>query len=507
LTMSPAVTYYFSVVGFIYYGTGRAYLNILLAASEVVPYAKTGGLADVAGALPKALARLGHTVRVVMPRYNVEKIESRAERLEGELQVPFNFGARAPAMYADRSGQVPVYFIDAPEYFSRGKLYGEADDAERFAFFSRAVIELAKGLGEQFDILHLNDWMTGLVPAYLKTVYADDAALANTRTLFTIHNIAFHGSFDPARLAGFGLPDWLYKTEGGLEFYGAASALKSGLVFSDAISTVSPRYAEEIQTPEFGERFDGLLRSRRADLFGILNGVDYDEWSPENDHYIAARFSADDLSGKRECKADLLRTFGLPENLDRPLIGCISRLSDQKGFDLILDVSRRMLDRGVIFVLLGSGAEVYERAFQTLRDRRPDQVGTYLGFSNELAHKIEAGADMFLMPSKFEPCGLNQMYSLRYGTVPIVRAAGGLEDTITNFDRAAGTGNGFKFYEYDSARLLEKIYEALFVYDDRQLWHKLMLNGMRADYSWDASARQYVELYAKLAGRGAAASV
>jgi starch synthase len=349
--------------------------------------------------------------------------------------------------------------------------------------------------------------MTGLVPAYLKTVYANDPAFANTKTLFTIHNMAFHGLFDPGQLAKFGLPDWIYRTEGGIEFYGAASSLKSGLVFSDAISTVSPRYAQEIQTPEFGERFDGLLRARRNDLFGILNGVDYDEWSPEKDHFIAARYSADDTSGKRECKRDLLRSFGLSEDLDRPLVGCISRLSDQKGFDLILDIARPMLDRGVAFILLGSGAEVYERAFQQLRNARHDQVGVYLGFSNELAHKIEAGADMFLMPSRFEPCGLNQMYSLRYGTVPIVRAAGGLDDTIENFDRTSRRGNGFKFYEYNSGRLLEKIHEALMVYADRELWDALMQNGMRQDFSWNNSARHYVELYERLTQRGASATV
>jgi starch synthase len=482
-------------------------LNILLAATEVVPYAKTGGLADVAGALPKALARLGHQVRVVMPRYNVEKIESRGERMPGELTVPFNFGSRATTVYIDSSGAAPVYFIDAPEYFSRGKLYGDLDDAERFAFFSRAVIELAKALGEQFDIIHLNDWMTGLVPLHLKTSYAGDPAFAATKTLFTIHNLAFHGLFSPALLPKFGLPEWVYRTEGGIEFYDTASMLKAGLVFADALSTVSPRYAQEIQTPEFGEKFDGLLRARANDLYGILNGVDYDEWSPEHDHYIAAPFSADNLEGKRDCKRDLLRTFGLPENLDAPLIGCISRLSDQKGFDLILDVAERMLDRGVTFVLLGSGGESYERALQALRDARRPQVGVYLGFSNELAHKIEAGADMFLMPSRFEPCGLNQMYSLKYGTVPIVRAAGGLDDTIINFDRTTGQGNGFKFYEYRSARLLEKIYEALLVYADRVAWRALMSNGMRADFSWDASARRYVELYERLARRGASATV
>lgn len=482
-------------------------MNILLAASEVVPYAKTGGLADVAGALPKALARLGQQVRVVMPRYNVEKITSRGERLEGELAVPFGSGTSSRAVYVDRSGLAPVYFIDAPEYFSRNKLYGEIDDAERFAFFSRAILELAKAMGEQFDIIHLNDWMTGLVPAYLKTVYANDPAFAKTKTLFTIHNMAFPGLFNPALLTKFGLPDWLYNTETGIEFYSLASSLKAGLIFSDAISTVSPKYSREIQTPEFGEKFDGLLRSRSDDLFGILNGVDYDEWSPENDPFIARHFSIDDLSGKQECKRDLLRTFGLPEETDRPLIGCISRLSDQKGFDLILNAANSMLDRGVVFVLLGSGAEVYERAFQALHNARPEQVGVYLGFSNELAHKIEAGADMFLMPSRFEPCGLNQMYSLKYGTVPIVRAAGGLDDTIHNFDRTTLGGNGFKFYEYSSAHLLEKIYEALFVYADRELWRTLMLNGMRADYSWQASARSYIEVYEKLARRGALAAV
>ncbi|HKP85206.1 MAG TPA: glycogen synthase GlgA [Blastocatellia bacterium] len=473
-------------------------MNILLAATEVVPYAKTGGLADVAGALPKALVRLGHNVRIAMPRYNVEKITSRSERVPGELAVPFNFGIRPTAVYFDRSDEVPVYFIDAPEYYSRNKLYGESDDAERFAFFSRAVIELAKASGEQFDIFHLNDWMTGLIPAYLKTAYAGDPALAKTRTLFTIHNMTFHGLFDLGKLAQFGLPEWLNDTGSGIEFYGAASALKSGLVFSDAISTVSPRYAREIQTPEYGAKFDGLLRARREDLFGILNGVDYDVWNPETDPFIAARYGASDLSGKRECKRDLLRSFGMSEDLERPLIGCISRLSDQKGFDLIIDIAWQMLDRGVAFILLGSGAEVFERTFQALHNSRPQQVGVYLGLSNELAHKIEAGADMFLMPSRFEPCGLNQMYSLKYGTPPIVRAVGGLDDTIENFDRSTKRGNGFKFYDYDSARLLEKIYEALMVYADRDLWRTLMLTGMRADHSWEHSAREYVELYQRL---------
>ena len=482
-------------------------MNILLAASEVVPYAKTGGLADVAGALPKALARLGHRVRVVMPRYNIERINQNLEALPGTLAVPFNFTTRDTAVLVDRSNEVPVYFIDAPEYFSRGRLYGEADDAERFAFFSRAVIELARALGEPLDIIHLNDWMTGLVATYLKTVYANDPALARTRTLFTIHNLAFHGYFNTYDLGRFGLPDWLNRSEGGLEFHGAGSALKAGLIFSDGISTVSPRYAQEIQTPEYGYQFDGLLRARRDHLFGILNGVDYDEWSPDRDHFLAAPYSLHDLSGKRECKRDVLQRLHLPEDLDRPLVGCISRLSDQKGFDLIIDAAWQMLDRGVAFVLLGSGDEFYERRFQALHDARPQQVGVYFGYSNELAHKIEAGADIFLMPSKFEPCGLNQMYSLRYGTPPVVRAVGGLDDTIENFDRGSQRGNGFKFYDYNSARLLEKLYEALLVYTDRELWQTLMRNGMSADHSWQRAAQQYVEVYEWLAQRGASVTV
>ncbi|HKQ07685.1 MAG TPA: glycogen synthase GlgA [Blastocatellia bacterium] len=482
-------------------------MNILLAASEVVPYAKTGGLADVAGALPKALARLGHRVRVVMPRYNVERITQNTEALPGALAVPFNFTTRETAVYIDRSGEVPVYFIDAPEYFSRGRLYGEQDDAERYAFFSRAVVEFAKALGESLDIIHLNDWMTGLVATHLKTTYAGDPAFARTRTLFTIHNLAFHGYFDTYDLGKFGLPDWLNRSEGGLEFNRMGSALKAGLVFSDGISTVSPRYAQEIQTPEFGYQFDGLLRARRNDLFGILNGVDYDEWSPDRDHYLAAHYSLNDFGGKRECKRDVLRRFQLPEDLDRPLIGCISRLSDQKGFDLIIDAAWQMLERGVSFILLGSGDEVYERRFQALRDARPQQVGVYFGYSNELAHKIEAGADIFLMPSKFEPCGLNQMYSLRYGTPPVVRAVGGLDDTIENFDRGSRRGNGFKFYDYHSARLLEKVYEALLLYTDRELWQTLMRNGMSADHSWHRAALQYVQVYEWLAQRGASVTV
>lgn len=473
-------------------------MNILFAASEAVPYAKSGGLADVAGALPKALARLGHRVRLVLPRYNFEEILHRSERMPGELNVPFDGDVRQSAVYVDHSGEVPVHFIDAPQYYFRGKLYGESDDTDRFAYFSRAVIELAKAFNEQFDIFHVNDWMTGLIPLYIKSDYRNDPTIAHSRSVFTIHNMAFQGLFSPYSTGKYGLPESVNRTYGGIEFHGLSSMLKAGLVFSDAITTVSPRYSQEIQTPEYAYQMEDVLRSRRDRLFGILNGVDYDEWSPDRDEFIAARYSLHDLSGKRECKRDLLSTFGLPEDLNRPLIACISRLSDQKGFDLIIDIIGRVLDRGVNFILLGSGGTHFERTFQSLRDARPQQVGVYFGISNEMAHKIEAGADMFLMPSRFEPCGLNQMYSLRYGTVPIVRAVGGLDDTVQNFERLTRTGNGFKFYEYNSAKLLEKIYEALIVYTDRDLWRTLMLNGMSADYSWRVSAEQYIALYQRL---------
>lgn len=478
-------------------------MKILLAASEVFPYAKTGGLADVAGSLPRAIAKLGHHVSVVMPRYNLASIEARTERLPLELSI----GAQRSEVYVDRSAKVPTYFIDAPQYFARGRLYGEADDAERFAYFSRAVIEIGRGLAENYDIIHLNDWMTGLVPAYLKTLYGSDPAFTGIRTLFTIHNLAFHGPLGSELLPKIGLPDWIYRTEEGIEFYGHGSALKAGIVFSDAVSTVSPKYSGEIQTPEFGEGFDGLLRSKRSTLFGILNGVDYDQWNPETDSHTAARYSAKDLGGKKICKRDLLQTFGLPGETHRPLIGCISRLSEQKGFDLILKAAEGMLERGIAFVLLGSGEESYERAFQVLRNKWPSQVGVYLGFSNELAHKIEAGADMFLMPSRFEPCGLNQMYSLRYGTVPIVRAVGGLDDTIEGFDGATRRGNGFKFYDYSSEQLLEKVSEALLIYDNKDLWRAIVSNGMTADFSWDVSARRYIEVFEHLKQSRSAAIV
>ena len=391
----------------------------------------------------------------------------------------------------------PIYFIDNPEYFGRGYIYGYGDfDAERFAFFSRAVIELAKRIGGPPDVIHCNDWQTGFIPAYLAKVYASDPFFARTATLFTIHNLAFQGIFDPNLVLKFGFGWDVYQY--GMEFHGAANAMKAGIYFSTAVSTVSPKYAQEIQTPEFGVNLDGLLRQRRDSLIGILNGVDYNVWNPETDGNIAANYGIHDLSGKTACKRDLLEKYHLPVDLEKPVVAIVSRLTSQKGIDLIAQAVWRILETGAYFILLGSGAESYVGYFQHVRDTMPAQVGVYFGYNNALTHQIEAGADMFLMPSAYEPCGLNQMYSLKYGAAPIVRGVGGLDDTIRNFEPTTGRGNGYKFYEYSGDRLIEKFYEAMMVYYDRETWRKLQLNGMREDFSWDSSAHNYMNAYRQI---------
>lgn len=485
-------------------------MRVIFASSEVVPYSKTGGLGDVAGALPQALVRCGVDVSVITPRYTGpgarhgdvinHQFGQIGQVIINDLAVPFAGGTRYAAVWRDERQGVPIYFIDNEEYFGVGYIYGSGDfDAERFAFFSRAVIELTKRLGPPPDLIHCHDWQTGFIPAYLATTCAADPWFAGTATLFTIHNLAYQGTFSPERLGHFGLGWEAYQY--GMEFYQRANALKAGLYFSTALSTVSPRYAREIQTPEFGNRLDGLLRWRSADLIGILNGVDYDEWNPATDRFLAANYSDHSLAAKIECKRDLLARYNLPPDPDRPVIAIVSRLTVQKGLDLIAQSIWRMLDTGARFILLGSGDREYEGFFQHVRDTRPDQVGVYFGFNNALSHQIEAGADIFLMPSAYEPCGLNQMYSLRYGTVPIVRAVGGLDDSIRDFETATLDGNGFKFHEYSAERLLEKFYEALMVYYDQDVWRRLQINGMREDLSWDRSASRYREAYQQIVAK------
>ncbi|HVF57959.1 MAG TPA: glycogen synthase [Pyrinomonadaceae bacterium] len=471
----------------------------MILSSEAVPFAKTGGLGDVAGALPKALIETGEAdAALILPLYEQTKQSLLRERLFDNLEVEWlGRMRRTPVWYSEAAG-APAYLIDAPEYFMRGEIYGYRDDHERFAFFSRAALALLGRLGTPPDVVHCNDWQCGFASTWLRASRPWGGFLAGTRTLLSIHNLAYQGVFDPVDLWRLGFREG-EETNVFLQ-NGAASALKAGLMTCDAISTVSRRYSFEIQTAENGYGLDWLLRMRADRLVGITNGVDYEVWNPSSDKHLAAHFSAEDLSGKRECKLDLLRRFGLPEEPERPVVASISRLVAQKGFDLIKQAGRAIIETGAFFVALGSGAREYEDFLQAMHDAAPHRVGVYKGFNEPLSHQIEAGADIFLMPSLYEPCGLNQMYSMRYGTVPVVRATGGLDDTVENFDPERGTGNGFKFGRYSAQSMLGSLHEALRYYREPEAWRTIQLNGMRVDNSWQAAARKYVEVYRAVAG-------
>jgi starch synthase len=458
-----------------------------------VPFAKTGGLADVAGALPKALAAAGADVLLALPLFEQIDRKHLGKLAIDNLEVEWRGQSyRAAVWYSNASG-APSFLIDAPEYFARPSIYGFRDDHERFAFFCRASLALLKRLGAPPDVVHVNDWPGGFAAVELRARRGYDSYYANTRTLFSIHNLAYQGAFDSGELYKLGF-DWPEQREMFMSG-GAASALKAGLVASDALSTVSQRYALEIQTPEHGHGLEWILQARRDRLVGITNGVDYEVWNPATDEHLPAHYSADNLEGKRYCKLALLSRLGLPVDLDRPLIATISRLTPQKGFNLIREAAGAILETGAYFVALGSGAGEYEDFLQLMRDHAPRQVGIYKGFNEPLAHQIEAGADIFLMPSQYEPCGLNQMYSTRYGTVPVVRATGGLDDTVQDFDRITGAGNGFKFGPYTAQAMLEKIHEALYCYAEPETWAGIQQNGMRVDNSWQAAAQKYLNLY------------
>ena len=472
-------------------------MKILFVSPEGLPFSKTGGLADVVEALPKALVEMGHEVAVVLPRYRGTKI---AGVLLPSLTVPNGAKWRFPAV-ADGGvvGGVRYLFVDDPEYFDREKLYGEQgqdypDNAQRYAAFSRAAIEIAKQVWPA-QVIHCHDWQSALVPVILRTQYAGDPAMQQVPVVLTVHNMGYHGMFPRETLGEIGLPESLFSIDG-LEFYGRVNYLKGGLVFADYLTTVSRKYAKEIQTPEYGHGMDGVNRARADRFVGILNGVDYAAWSPENDKFIAARYSAADLAGKQACKKDLLAQFKMPEKaLARPVIGIVSRFADQKGFDLIAAVADDLMKENLAIVALGTGDPKYEKLFVALAKKFPEKVAVRIGYDNALAHKIEAGADMFLMPSRYEPCGLNQIYSLRYGTVPVVRATGGLDDTIEDFNPKTGRGTGFKFEPYDGRALVECIRRALRVYGTPAAWHVVQANGMAKDFSWKASAGEYVKLY------------
>ena len=469
-------------------------MRIAILTSEAVPFAKTGGLADVSGALPKALKAQDVEAKLILPLYdqidrgllNGGSLENVRVEWRGQVhQVRF--------WYSDAAG-APAYLLEAPDFFARPAIYGYNDDHIRFAFFSRAALALLKALDWAPDVVHGNDWPGGFAVAELRARRRYEAFFRNTKTLFSLHNVGYQGLFDAGDLWWLGFGDPPDGDDFRLDRH--ASALKAGIIAADALSTVSPRYAQEIQTREQGHGLDWLLRARRDRLVGIANGVDYDIWNPETDPHIAANFSINDLSGKRECKIDLLRRFGLLEDPNRPIIAIISRLVGQKGYDLIRQVASSILHSGSFFIALGAGAREYEDFLQRWHDEAPKQVGIYKGYAGEpLAHQIEAGADMFLMPSLYEPCGLNQMYSMRYGTVPIVRATGGLDDTVQHFDPVDGSGTGFKFGPYEAGALLDKIREALYFYGRPDHWQKIQHNGMLVDNSWTAATKKYIDLY------------
>jgi starch synthase len=464
-----------------------------------MPFAKTGGLADVAGALPRALREAGADASLVMPLYGQVDRSLLDDKVFDNLAVEWRGAVHMLSVFYSFAAGAPAFLIDAPEYFGRSSIYGFRDDHYRFAFFCRAALALLKRLGTPPDIVHGNDWPCGFASVELRRLRAVDPYFARTRTLFSIHNMAYQGAFDVGELwkLGFGSEVEINT----FMFDGAASALKAGLLASDALSTVSRRYALEIQTPEQGYGLDWLLRARSDRLTGITNGVDYNVWNPETDPHIAAHYSAEDLTGKRACKLELLRRFGLPEEEERPIVAIISRLVAQKGYDLIREIIGEVLEMGVFFIALGAGAREYEDFLQTLHDHAPRRVGVYVGYAGEpLAHQIEAGADIFLMPSLYEPCGLNQMYSMRYGTVPVVRATGGLDDTVEDYERTSGAGTGFKFRDYRASALLEKIREALYCYNEPETWRRIQTNGMRTDNSWSAVAQKYLNLYRTVTG-------
>ena len=467
-----------------------------MVASEATPFCKTGGLADVIGALPPALAHKGERVAVVLPGYRENNYSGQLREVYRSLPVPLA-GNYTVDIFETTERGVPIYVVFCPALFDRDGLYGAAgedfpDNAVRFAVFSRAALGVARYLFRP-QIIHCHDWQAALVPVYLKRTFASDPTFFGTRVLFTIHNLGYQGLFPPTVLPDIGL-DADVLTPDLLEFFGQINLMKGAIRYSDAVSTVSRAYAREIQTPELGFGLDTYLRTHAKMLTGIVNGVDYTEWDPEHDRYIAQPYSVSDLTGKERAKRDLLTEFGLAtEDITRPLIGMVSRFVNQKGFDLVAEIAQELVNLDVAMVGLGSGEQQYQELFQSLASAHPQRFGVRIGYDNSLAHRIEAGSDMFLMPSHYEPCGLNQIYSLRYGTIPIVRATGGLDDTIDE-------ETGFKFRDYSGPALLGAIRAALDAFQDQDLWRAMMRRAMSRDFSWGHAATEYVALYRQILG-------
>jgi starch synthase len=476
-------------------------MKILFVASEVSPFSKTGGLGDVAGALPAAFAALGHEVKVISPRYRSVQ-DDRLTSTGQQIELRFPFGTeRGPILSLRQSPNLELLFLENEHYYGRAGIYGDAwgefgDNHRRFAYLSMGALQATQRLGFIPDIIHVNDWQTGLVPVALRRGF-QGTGLSRARTVLTIHNLAYQGQFGKHVMDELGLPWDLFTAEMGLEFYDAVNFLKGAIQFSDALTTVSPTYAREIQEPEGGASLDGLLRARRGVLTGIVNGVDVQEWNPETDPHLPARYGAQDLKGKAACRRELLERFGLRPDTEAPVFGIVSRLAWQKGVDLLLETMPLALQSDIRFVAVGSGEGRYEDWLRALQHQFPEQVGTFIGFDQGLSHLVEAGADFFIMPSRYEPCGLNQMYSLRYGTVPIVRATGGLVDTVDG----GMDGDGILFEAFHPSALLAALRRAQALYAEPERLLAFRKRGMGRDFSWDASARKYERVFTSLVTR------
>lgn len=482
--------------------------KILFASPEVVPFIKTGGLADVAGMLPKVLATAGHTVKVILPRYSLipsERLAGATPGISFDIEVE---GKRRKFNLSRMAGDVDgleYLLVGNEEYFNRRGLYVDPDTGldypdndRRFIFFCRGILEMLKRLAWAPDIIHANDWQTALLPTYLSAIYRDDPFFSGTRTVYTIHNLAYQGMFPPKSFDLLGVDDGLFYPTGPFEFWGKVNFMKSAISYATLINTVSERYAVEIQSSEeYGCGLEGVLRSRNEDLFGIINGVDYTQWAPSQDKLIPFTYSLSNLAGKKKNKVELIGRLGLPHREQTPMIGIITRLADQKGLDLIAVAAEDIFSLDIQMVVLGTGDKKYHDLLRKLETRYPDKLKALLTYDDTMAHWIEAGADMFLMPSRYEPCGLNQLYSLKYGTPPIVRATGGLADTVVNVDPAAGTGTGFVFEKYDPEELMGALRRALALFRKKTAWRGIMKQGMRQDFSWKTSATKYIDLYSR----------
>lgn len=482
-------------------------LKILFVSSEATPFAKEGGLGDVVGTLPKFIKKLGHDVRVVIPRYYcIDKGLYNLKQLPAQLGVPMGIiGTLWSSVYEGRlpDSDVPIYFIEYEQYFGRDGLYndkngkGFMDNDNRFVFLSRGSLEMAKMIGFAPDVIHVHDWQTAVIPVFINTIYSNDSTVGKSATVLTIHNMQHQGDFYEGLMDVLGV-GWEHFNFLELEAFNQVNLLKGGIYHATLLTSVSKTYAQEIQTPEYGYKLEGVVKERANDLYGIINGVDYNEWNPETDKFIISNYSSENLHGKSLCKLDLQKTMGLPQKPDIPIIGIVSRLVYQKGIDVFAEALHRLLQLDMQIVILGSGEPWAHFFFSDISSKYPDKLACYIGYNNALAHKIEAGSDFFLMPSRFEPCGLNQMYSMRYGTLPIVRATGGLNDTVDNFNEHTLEGTGFKFYDLTADSIFNTVGWAIYTYyNNKQAMDTLIKNAMKKRFTWEESAKQYEDCYYK----------